>query len=114
MTQSQVSHSRVGEAVNEEEKIDSTRDHREPGASGLPGDESLPKVEGTANPENLAGIEHHEDDVYGHFTACKLVGVDEREDTKSKDQQKNDHAPMSDDALINCAETDHRRATRAR
>jgi len=51
----QVSHSPVGKAVmvNEEEKIDSTRDHPRARRGGLPGDESLPKVEGTANPRKI-------------------------------------------------------------
>jgi hypothetical protein len=51
-------------------------------------DESLPKVEGAANPEKLAGSKRPEDDAAGHSYAFELAGVDERVGTKSKDQQK--------------------------
>ena len=56
-----VKQSQVGETVSEEEQINSARDHPEPGASRLAGDDPLLKVEDTANPEKLAGCEHHED-----------------------------------------------------
>ena len=53
--------SRAGEPESKEEQIDKTRDDREPGAPGLPGDESFGEVEDAANPENLAGDENDED-----------------------------------------------------
>ena len=100
--------SHVSRAVNEEEQFDEAGDNREPVASGLPGDESLPKVEGAANPEKLAGNKHHEDDAEGHSHGSEPARVDERVGTKSKDQQKNDHAPVSSE------ETDHPRPAHAR
>ena len=51
----------VGEAVSEEEHVHNTCDEREPCAPALPGDQSHPDVEDTANPEKLAGNQHHED-----------------------------------------------------
>jgi hypothetical protein len=48
--------SKAADAVSEEEQIDNTRDGRKPGAPGLPGDESFPKVEDAANPEKLLAI----------------------------------------------------------
>src|SRR6266446_6630477 len=101
-------------AVNEEEQFDEAGDSREPGASGLPGDESLPKVEGVPNPEKLAGNKHYEDDAEGHPRGSELAEIDERVDTRSKNQRESDDALVRYDALINCGETDHPRATRAR
>ena len=71
-------------AVDEEEQFDEAGDSREPDASGLPGDESPPKVEGAANPEKLAGNKHYEDDAEGHPSGSELAEVDERVDTKAK------------------------------
>jgi len=96
------------EAVNEEEQFDEAGDSREPDASGLPGDESLPKVEGAPNPEKLAGNKHHEEEAEGHSDGLELAVVDERVGTKSKKQPKNDRAPVSSE------ETDHPRPARAR
>ena len=52
------------EAVSEEEQDlqGNSRDNRKPGASGLPGNESLPKVDAAANPEKLAGQQRHEEE----------------------------------------------------
>src|SRR5712692_2132253 len=93
---SQVSHSQVGEAVSEEEQIDSTRDHREPGAPGLSGDESLRKVDGATNPKKLAGNEHHEEREEEQVKeASLLVGVYDSEGSISKDQRPNNEALVS-------------------
>ena len=98
-----MTNSKAAEAVSEEEQIDNTRDDREPGAPGLPGDESLPKVEDAANPEKLAGNKHHEDgEEEQGFEAPQIARVYEQESGKSKDQQQND------DALVSSEETDHR------
>jgi hypothetical protein len=98
----QVKHSHVGEAVSEEEKIDNTRDDRKPGASGLPGDESFPKVEGAPNPEKLAGNEHHEDAEEKQVSeAPVLVGVYDQEGRIGKNRQENDGA------FISYEKTDH-------
>ena len=90
-----VNHTHVGEAINEEEKIDSTREHREPGTARLPGDESLTEVENATNPEELTSNKYHDNDSQGHSDEYELVGVDERIGTKSKAQRE------SEDALIN-------------
>src|SRR6266849_7824467 len=88
-----VNHSQVGEAVSEEEQIDSTRDHREPGAPWLPGDESLPKVENATNPKKLAGNKHHQEgDEEQVKEASVLVWVYDPESSISKDQRPNDDA----------------------
>jgi len=109
-----VKQAQVSEAVNEEEQIDCTRDYREPGTPGLPGYESLPKVECATNPKKLAGDEHHN---YGEEEQVKeasvFIWVYKPKGSISKDQQKNDRAPMSDHALINCGETDHPGSTGA-
>jgi hypothetical protein len=94
--------SKAAEAVSEEEQIDNTRDDREPSAPGLPGDESLPKVEDTANPEELAGNKHNEDgEEEQGIEAPQLAGVYEQEGGKSKGQRENDGA------FISSEETDH-------
>ena len=103
----------MGTAVSEEEKIDSTYGRREPDASRLPGNESLTKIKGAANPENLAGNKDQEEEAENHSDGWELAVVDKRVGTKSKDQQENDHALVSDDAPINCRETDHACASRA-
>ena len=95
------------EAVSEKEQPDSARNHRKPGASGLAGNESLPKVEGEANPEKLAGDKHHEEEAENHSDGWELPVVDDRVGTKSKDRQRNDRTPMDEDTLINGDETDH-------
>jgi hypothetical protein len=75
--------SRAGEPLSKEEQKDKTRDDREPGAPGLPGDESFAKVEDTPNPENLAGDEHDEEGQEEQVP--KLVGVYEQEGSISED-----------------------------
>jgi hypothetical protein len=91
-----VNHSQVGEAVSEEKYIDSTRDHREPGAPWLCGDESLRNVEHATNPKKLAGNKHHQE---GNEEQVKeasfLVRVYDPESSISKDQRPNDDALVS-------------------
>jgi hypothetical protein len=97
-----VNHSQVGEAVSEEEHIDTTRDHHEPGAPWLPGDESLPNVEDAANPKELAGNKHHQDGKEEQVKeASVFVWVYDPESSVSNDQRPND------DALVCSEETDH-------
>jgi hypothetical protein len=82
-----VNHSQVGEAVDEEEQVESTRKHREPGSPGLRGDESLSKIEGATNPKKLAGNEHHQKgDEEQVREASLLVGMYDPEGGPSNDQ----------------------------
>jgi len=100
----------LGVAVQEDKQINQARDDREPSAAALTGDEPLPQVEDTANPEKLTGDKDQEQREEGQ---SEEIGVRDQECGKSKDQQQNDRAPMNDDALINCGETDHPRPTLA-
>jgi hypothetical protein len=89
-------------AVNEEEQIDKGRDDRKKAAPGLSREESFAKVEDAADPENLAGNKHHQDGEEEQVKkASAFVRVYDQESSKSKDQQKNDRAPLNNHTLIN-------------
>jgi hypothetical protein len=79
------------------ECADQARDDREPGAAGLTGNEALPEVEDTANPEKLAGDKDQEQ---REERQSEEIGVRDQECAKGKDQQQNDRAPTNDDAPV--------------
>jgi hypothetical protein len=89
-------------AVSDEEEVGKADDGRDPGTAGLTGKETLADINNVFDPENLAG-----DEEQGDHEQNEPFGVRDQECAKSKDQQQNDRAPMNDDALINCEETDH-------
>jgi hypothetical protein len=77
------------EAVNEEEQMDKGRNDRKKAAPGLSREESFAKVEGAANPENLAGNKHHQDGEEEQVKEVSaFVGVYYQESSKSKNQKK--------------------------
>jgi len=92
----------LGEAVQEDKRIDQARHDREPGTAGLTGDEPLPEVEDTANPENLAGNKEQEQ---GEGDQIEKIAIRNRDCGNSKDQQQNDRAPMNDDASVHQEKT---------
>jgi hypothetical protein len=98
-----VKHSQVGEAIGEEEQIDSTRDHRQPGPSGLPGDESLPNVEDAATPEKLAGNQHHEDgEEEQEIEGTHLAPTGGEPEGAKGDQRESGHALVSSENSDHC------------
>jgi hypothetical protein len=53
------------------------------------------------NPENLTGDKNHEQAQAEQVKEeAELIGMYDVEDSTSKDQSQNDHAPMSDDAAV--------------
>jgi hypothetical protein len=91
-------------AVSDDEQVRKVDDDCDPGTAGLTGKEPLADINNASDPENLAGGKEQRDD-----KQKEKFGVRNQKCAKSKDQQQSDRAPMSDDSLINCGETDHTR-----
>ena len=92
-------------AVSDEEEVGKADDDRYPGTAGLPGRSRSPTSIMCLNQKIWLAEEQ------GDHEQNEQFGVRDQECAKSKDQQQNDRAPMNDDALINCGETDHPRPT---
>src|SRR5215469_612977 len=92
-----------GKAINKKEHCpDNRRDHSKPSAAGPSGNEALPNVEDTSDPEKLAGDQRHEhDDV-----RQKIGAVD---NTPTEPQSANDNQREGDHALTSFGDSDHRR-----
>jgi len=97
---------RVATGVHEE--IDQCRDDRTPGAPNMAGNEVHRTIDDAFDPENLTGDKNHEQAQEEQVKEdAELVGMYDVEASTGKDQQRNDTAPMTDDASAKSGETHH-------